>query len=291
MECIISDRTNDSGMTMNGQSSSSSCTNVPMPSLLFNTRMMPVDPQSIASAISALPKMLIYATSNTWSPEEVERMGPFIPAVRGTRTILSYWYNDNIINAAIEHMEHRDILQCSLDISKKPTMFLNSFFMSKLVFAGKGYTYAYVRRWTRNKPNIGTCGKVCTIIDLAGHWATIVVKFDERRIEFYDHLYQKSEDGKTCLDAMKRWVADEFHDKNDVTFDMSLWECEDMYGRIPIEALQTDHHSCGPFAVVCLELIVADLLWEQKKWYTQRDMQVHFRHRLLVEIHKGKIEY
>jgi hypothetical protein len=89
----------------------------------------------------------------------------------------------------------------------------------------------------------------------------------------------------------KRWVADEFHDKNDVTFDMSLWECEDMYGRIPIEALQTDHHSCGPFAVVCLELIVADLLWEQKKWYTQRDMQVHFRHRLLVEIHKGKIEY
>ena len=119
----------------------------------------------------------------------------------------------------------------------------------------------------------------------------IVVMIEEKRIEYYDHLYRNSDDGIACLAAMKRWVADVFKDKNDEILDMSQWDCEDMSDKIPLEARQTDWHSCGPFAIGCLELIVANLLWRQERWYTQSEMQVHFRYRGMVEIHKGRIDY
>jgi hypothetical protein len=223
--------------------------------------------------------------------EEIKRMGPFIQALKGNRTFTSYWYNDNIINERLLHMKKRDIYQCSLYRSKKPTIFLLSFFMERLLYLDKRYNYSNVKQWTRRKPRIMSCEKVCTIIFFEGHRTIIVVKVEEKRIEYYDHQSQSSDNGIACLAAIKRWVADDALDKCKTILDMTEWECEDVYYKIPVGARQTDIHSCSPYAVVCLELILANLLWEQESWYTQLDMQVHYRNRVMVDIFKGRIDY
>jgi hypothetical protein len=90
---------------------------------------------------------------------------------------------------------------------------------------------------------------------------------------------------------MSRWVYDEVKDKTGQELDMDEWVCVDMSDRIPVAAQQTDIHSCGPYAAVCLELIDSNLLFQQEVWYTQLDMQTRFRYRLLVEIYRGRIDY
>ena len=114
---------------------------------------------------------------------------------------------------------------------------------------------------------------------------------EQKRIEYYDHYNQNSEEGRRCLMAMKQWVTDEVKDKQDgLILDMKDWECEDMSCKIPTYARQTDEHSCGPFAVRCLELITSNLLWVQARWYSQEDMQVFYRNRRLVAIYRGKCD-
>ena len=133
--------------------------------------------------------------------------------------------------------------------------------------------------------------KICTIISLPGHWSVITVLVEQKRIEYYDHYNRNSEEGRQCLWAMKQWVADEVKDKQGgKILDMRDWECEDMSCKIPIYAQQTDAHSCGPFAVRCLELITSNLLWVQARWYSQEDMQVYYRNRGLVAIYRGKCD-
>lgn len=73
--------------------------------------------------------------------------------------------------------------------------------------------------------------------------------------------------------------------------DMIDWVCEDMSGKIPVYAQQKDHHSCGPFAVRCLQLITSNLLWKQNRWYTEAEMQMHYRNKNLVAIYRGKIDF
>jgi hypothetical protein len=119
----------------------------------------------------------------------------------------------------------------------------------------------------------------------------MVVKIEERRIEYYDHLYRNSVDGTIYLAAMKMWLYDEVQKKTGEILDMTRWICEDMSSRIPVEARQRDNHSCGPYAVVSLELIDSNLLFEQKRWYNEVQMQVHYRHRVMVQIHQGRIGY
>jgi hypothetical protein len=250
-----------------------------------------IDPILIAKAVTELPTMLVRDTDHLWTTREVERMCAFVPAAQGARRDSFYWYNDQIINEHLCQMQDRDNHQCTLDTHKKPTIFLNSFFMTRLLFTDNHYNYENVRRWTKKITPILESEKICTIISLPGHWSVITVLVEQKRIEYYDHYNRNSEEGRQCLGAMKQWVADEVKDKQGgMILDMRDWECEDMSCKIPIYAQQTDAHSCGPFAVRCLELITSNLLWVQARWYSQEDMQVYYRNRGLVAIYRGKCD-
>lgn len=253
------------------------------------------DDNEYAEAKMNMQHKLVPCTDTSYTATEIFRMMPFTSAnIAQSTSTQDFWYNDNIINPYIGFLRDRDVRHCVDDDCKKPSLFFNSFFMERLLDTDKAYKFDNVKRWSKKMPFVLECDKVCTIVNLGDHWAVLLLRVDEKRIEYYDHMNRNSRNGIKYLNGMRAWLKDEVCHKGNgkyFAFDIDEWRTEDMSTFIPESSRQSDSHSCGPFALICLDLLVQDLLFDQVVWYTQNDMQTHFRRKIICDHYRGKLTY
>ncbi|PIC39371.1 hypothetical protein B9Z55_011081 [Caenorhabditis nigoni] len=193
-----------------------------------------------------------------------------IPICRKDLETLSglHWLNDNIINFYLQLICDR-----STNDSKYPkTYAFNTFFYTNVQTKG----YASVKRWTR-KVDIFSHDILLIPVHLGMHWCMAVVDIPEKKIEFYDSLY----DGNTqVLPALKSYLASESMDKKKQAFDFSGWTIRQMED-IPRQQNGSD---CGVFSCQFGE-------WASRRTlprFTQKNMP-YYRKRMAYEIVSQKL--
>ncbi|CAO4371051.1 unnamed protein product [Caenorhabditis nigoni] len=193
-----------------------------------------------------------------------------IPICRKDLETLSglHWLNDNIINFYLQLICDR-----STKDSKYPkTYAFNTFFYTNVQTKG----YASVKRWTR-KVDIFSHDILLIPVHLGMHWCMAVVDIPEKKIEFYDSLY----DGNTqVLPALKSYLASESMDKKKQAFDFSGWTIRQMED-IPRQQNGSD---CGVFSCQFGE-------WASRRTlprFTQKNMP-YYRKRMAFEIVSQKL--
>jgi len=131
------------------------------------------------------------------------------------------WLNDEVIHYFFVMLANRDASTTSQRMNENQTPrrshFYKSFFLTKLLDEGGTNQYAYsnVKSWSKNVPgqDIFLLDKIFIPVNLSNvHWACAVIFMQERRIQFYDSM---GGDGKYYLDALFRYVKDEWKNKND----------------------------------------------------------------------------
>ncbi|CAI2348889.1 unnamed protein product [Caenorhabditis sp. 36 PRJEB53466] len=178
------------------------------------------------------------------------------------------WLNDNIVNYYMQL-----ICQRSVENSNYPKIYaFNSFFYTNIIEKG----YASVKRWTR-KVDIFSYHLLLVPVHLGMHWCMAVIDVAEKRIEFYDSLY----DGNTdVLPALRNYISSESMDKKKTAFDFSGWTIQQMTD-IPRQKNGSD---CGVFSCQFAE-------WASRRTlpgFTQQHMP-YYRKRMVHEIVTKKL--
>lgn len=156
------------------------------------------------------------------------------------------WLNDTCINAYLHLVRMRSKESMEAGSSQPKSWVFSSFFLTKLCGGSNGYDYAGVRRISsRAKVDVFSLDKVLFPLNLGNHWTMACVNMQLKRIEYYDSLGGVS---KSCIDALRRWVADEWKDKkpDQPPIDTSSWP---MFTpkKIP---WQRNGYDCGVFAIM-----------------------------------------
>ncbi|EGT51593.1 hypothetical protein CAEBREN_10473 [Caenorhabditis brenneri] len=179
-----------------------------------------------------------------------------------------HWLNDNIINYYLQLICDRSVQNPEYP----KTYAFNTFFYTNIITKG----YASVKRWTR-KVDIFSYEIILVPVHLGMHWCMAVIDMVERKIEFYDSLY----DGNTAvLPALKKYIAEESADKKKVQFDFTDWEIYQME-EIPRQQNGSD---CGVFSCQFGE-------WASRRQaprFTQKNMP-YYRKRMAYEIVEKKL--
>lgn len=176
----------------------------------------------------------------------------------------SEWLNDTCINAYLHllRLRAKESMEKGGDLPR--VWVFGSFFLTKLCGGVNGYDYAGVRRITsRNKVDVFSLDKILVPFNLGNHWTMACINMQLKRFEYYDSLGGMS---KSCIDALRRWLSDEWKDKKDasVPFDTSSWGTF-VPKNIP---LQRNGYDCGVFAI-----LFGDYLAQGKPFdFTQEDM-------------------
>uniref|UniRef100_A0A8R1HKN2 ULP_PROTEASE domain-containing protein n=2 Tax=Caenorhabditis japonica TaxID=281687 RepID=A0A8R1HKN2_CAEJA len=142
------------------------------------------------------------------------------------------WLNDNIINFYLQ-------LICERSTSENtyPRVYaFNTFFYTNIVDKG----YASVKRWTR-KVDIFSYSIILVPIHLGMHWCMSVIDIDEKKINFYDSLYN---DNEKVLSELSGYLNSESMDKKKTKFDFTGWNIVQLT-EIPRQRNGSD---CGVFS-------------------------------------------
>ncbi|CAL2050736.1 unnamed protein product [Caenorhabditis brenneri] len=178
------------------------------------------------------------------------------------------WLNDNIINYYLQLVCDRSVQNPAYP----KTYAFNTFFYKDIITKG----YSSVKRWTR-KVDIFLFEMILVPVHLGSHWCLAVIDMVERKIEFYDSLY----DGNMAvLPALKKYIDEESVEKKKVHFDFADWE----FYQVEDVPRQTNNSDCGVF--VCQYAECASR--RQAPCFTQENMP-YFRKRMVYEIVKKKL--
>jgi len=173
-------------------------------------------------------------------------------------------------------IQHRNLIECGLNPTKRPIHCFNSFFMEKLTGARTptpAYCFHGVCRWTR-KINPFECDKILMPIHVHGnHWTMLVIFVQEKKIGYFDSMGQS---GDNEIATVKKWLQD-IAVVQRVAFSAYEWNVVENHG-----PRQTNGVDCGVFACICAYFISEDLPLE----YNQDEM-AHYRLKMATDILRG----
>jgi Ulp1 protease family, C-terminal catalytic domain/hAT family C-terminal dimerisation region len=188
----------------------------------------------------------------------------------------SGWVNDEVINFWLSMVEEMDLVTYLYELENnreyKRSLFLNSFFFSKLFDEDKAFTPKKIERYVKMFDVITTKRKRTNVFELKNiympvnttntHWTLLVFSMEYRTIWYYDHLYEDDERSIICTEMALKWLefeADRWRLEGiDVGFDRETWTIISSMGQdIP---KQGDGSSCGVF--VCADLY---MLWNKDR--------------------------
>ena len=147
------------------------------------------------------------------------------------------WLNDEVINyymGLLQERSDKEAKSASGGATQRRVWFASTFFLTKL--RENGYSFANVRRWTREKRGPGD--RILTnVLDVdliiiprhfGPHWTCIVVDVPGRTVTHYDSL--GSEDGTAAADlqCVVHWLCDEVNDKCNITMEHDAWHTHDL---------------------------------------------------------------
>jgi len=182
------------------------------------------------------------------------------------------WLNDEIINMYMQLLSLRDERLCEANKERKPSHFFNSFFLTVLLKDG----YSGVRRWTRRaKVDVFALSKIFVPVNLQNtHWCMLVVDVQRKVIQYYDSM---GGSGRSCLDTMESYMAQEHKDKRGVPIPPSLkWKKVCTTDETPRQKNGSD---CGVFSIMFAEFLSLDLPLE----FDQSNMAL-FRQRIALQL-------
>jgi len=216
--------------------------------------------------------------------------------------------NDEVINFWFELLRERSLHLCNGSGAgasagpRRRDLFVNTYFMPKLMGGPGGYNYANVRRWMRPKLLSKKYGAVDSIFDFErviipvhvrnSHWCLAVVYINNRRIQYFDSL---NDLGTEECNALLRWLDDESQLRlgrplGGTGGEVGGWEVVPTQPGTP---QQDNCFDCGVFtctaADFCSALPVPASEGDVGTWmkYSQADMP-HFRQRMACRILEGK---
>ncbi|KAL6776829.1 SENP1 [Auxenochlorella protothecoides x Auxenochlorella symbiontica] len=187
-------------------------------------RLQPKPSTSVRPSISLPPgakaKYKALVQGGAASDKLVEHTGSNITLTRHDVATLGpgAWLNDEVINLTMTLLQERDTSARKAQKSWPKTHFFSTFFCNKLYKDG-GYSYAQVRRWTTPKrlaaagqasPCLLDCDRIVVPVHQGMHWVCAVVDLRNQELRYLDAL--KGED-EGCLEALAKWLRDEFKDK------------------------------------------------------------------------------
>ena len=181
-------------------------------------------------------------------------------------------------------LQDRDRQMCMLDSDRIGSVFMNSFFIDKLLVTDKVYTYKNVQRWTdRTNVDVFAKNKIFFPINISNtHWTLAVIYMLRKEIRYYDSYFVG---GMEYLNALKRWLGDEWLDKKHTAFDSSGWTL------IPCTrslcSLQGNGKDCGMFATMNADFLSDDLDILQ----INDSLIPQFRRKMCLSITKGRLPY
>jgi Ulp1 family protease len=190
------------------------------------------------------------------------------------------WLDDEVINFYMQLLKQRDEALCATNPQRRPSLFMNTFFMQKLLDTPTGYCYANVKCWTK-KFDVFAHDKMIFPINLNNtHWTLLVIYFQRRRIQYYDSMAGQ---GVKYLRGALRWLNDEFQERKGGV-DESDWEL------VPcIQAQTPQQHNgvdCGAFTTMFADFISDDL----ELSFGQEHIPL-FRRRIGAAILRGALDY
>lgn len=194
-------------------------------------------------------------------------------------------------------LKERDKILCSRLSSRKPSQYLNSFFISQLLTTqddgSHKYDYNSVKRHTK-KFDVSKCDKIFVPINTNNsHWTLAVIFVKSTTIKYYDSLRNHNtapitssviEKGKArsklYLNTLKQWICDEVKEKS-LSYDVKSLklECDEDYP----QQIECD---CGIFTIMCADFLSDDL----ELSFTAKDMP-YFRRKILKDIQAGSLDY
>ena len=93
------------------------------------------------------------------------------------------------------------------------------------------------------------------------HWCLAVIYMQTKRIEYYDSLgsskYKEGFNKKRilCMEALKKYLADEYFKKKKEKLDTSTWVCTQ-----PTTPQQNNKTDCGIFSIMCAHFLSTNLV-------------------------------
>lgn len=175
-------------------------------------------------AVESPVKPFVPFESLPLSPKDLQRVKECLELPRGTKKTLrkkghnkggggtiqldsllrlreKTWLNDEVVNTYFTFLQEWDVKLCASNQSRKPSLFLNSFFIQKLFdlknksskLRGK-YRFENVQRWAmkmRRKAPDGDLLQLRRIfcpVHLGNHWVCAVIDIEEKAIMWYDSM-------------------------------------------------------------------------------------------------------
>jgi sentrin-specific protease 1 len=121
------------------------------------------------------------------------------------------WLNDEVVNSYFDMIKKRSTQLVRVwnrdhpTLHKKKSLFLNTFFIAKLLEGGT-YDYSLVRRWTK-ECNIFDLDKIFVPINRDNsHWALVVVFMMIKEIHYYDRYVMWVKDVSFTLQGLSAFT-------------------------------------------------------------------------------------
>ncbi|KAK9826046.1 hypothetical protein WJX74_007714 [Apatococcus lobatus] len=194
------------------------------------------------------------------------------------------WLNDEVINMYMALLQEREVR--GREVGRRPTChFFNSFWLPALVGPNHDqYNYPKVSRWTslkklRRSAQTAECvldlERLIVPVHLGMHWTCAVIDLEHRQIRYYDSMAGHEE---RLMEALRRWVSDEYKDKKNQEVDTSGWPIRHMTDEEEIPQ-QFNGSDCGVFALEFAERQSRNAAMD----FQQRDMDV-LRKRVVIDL-------
>jgi Ulp1 family protease len=186
------------------------------------------------------------------------------------------WLNDQIINFYFELLQKEDEELCRINPERKPSLFLNSFFIQKLLGIDHNvFSYNQVMRWfvTTCKERFGEDGftvfdfeKIFVPVNISNtHWTLLVLYRDLREIKYFDSglgiKFRPTWNPDLYLKALLKWYSLEARyklegeDNGPVKFRMVDWKLTAVTNGL----LQPNGSDCGAYVLIHARLILHNL--------------------------------
>jgi sentrin-specific protease 1 len=181
-------------------------------------------------------------------------------------------------------LQERDKKLITKYSDRKPSLFMNSFFMVRLLATLNKYDYDSIKNWTKNV-DIFTQDKVFFPVNHGNsHWTLAVVYIQKKEIHVYDSIVSKEAKivaGKIAT-ALLKWVADEGLKKKTIKITKKEWN-KKFDSQIP---QQENGYDCGVFCIICADFLSDNLPLK----YSQHDMS-NLRNKIAADILRGELNY
>ena len=168
------------------------------------------------------------------------------------------WLNDEIINFYFGMLQERNNNLRALNPHTKKLLFLNTFFMNKLLgdnllydsdrngLFPKCFNYQAVQKWTKRYIIFNDVDDIYIPINIPNsHWCLIVVDIRNKIIYFYDSIYNFDR-GSKFVDATIRWLNEEHFKNFGVPLETDLWNIQILID-IP---QQNNGNDCGVYLIL-----------------------------------------